>query len=253
MSELIFKQWSEEDLTFFKQHKLNFAECDKNSKMTWSDILRFTSDGAGEDFTMRNLSWQVLKDNGIVFVVTRTSYHVHKMPVADQLITLKTWEEAPQGPLFARRYEILDTNTNDVLISGYSLWTILDTNSHRMVPSKAFSLRPTPSKVTDFAGIKAGKIGEPEGTTEIGSHKVVFSDMDANGHVNNSKYINFVIDNLPEEYQNRTYTDMRLNYSKEAVYGDTINLFGKIDETEKKITVIGKVGDTISFESELYW
>ena len=46
---------------------------------------------------------------------------------------------------------------------------------------------------------------------------------------------------------------MRINYSKEATYGDTIDLYGKIDEASGKITVIGKVNDGICFENELYF
>jgi len=253
MKEIILKQWSAEDLSYNKQLILSFCHCNKNGVMSWAELLRFTSDAAGEDFTFRDMPWTFLMERNLVFVVSRVSFHILKMPVHDQNITLRTWEEAPQGPLFVRRFQITDTHSGEVLINASTIWTLLDVASRKIIPSKAFDLRTVPTLSTDYDGIKPGKITSPENMSQIGTHKVVFSDMDANGHVNNSKYINFAIDNLPEEYQNKKYTDMRLNYSKEATLGETITLFSSINEEEKKVTVIGKLEDNVSFETELYW
>ena len=216
MKEIILKQWSADDLSYNKQLILSFCHCNKNGVMSWAEILRFTSDAAGEDFTMRDMPWTYLMEKNLVFVVSRVSFHVLKNPVYDQNITLRTWEEAPQGPLFVRRFQITDTQTGEVLINAFTIWTLLDVKLRKIIPSKAFDLRVAPTLSSDYDGIKPGKISLPENAEIIGEHKVVFSDMDANGHVNNSKYINFAIDNLPEEFHNIIFKDMRLNYSKEA-------------------------------------
>lgn len=253
MKNYTFKLWNDEDLTYNQQLKLSFAQCDKNTNMSWAELLRLTSDGAVEDFNMRGISWDLLVEEGIIFVVSRVSYHIYKMPKAEQLITLRSWEEAAQGPLFVRRYQIIDTETQEVLINSSSLWTIINFKTRKIIPAKSFSMRPAPTLTTDYDGIKPGKISSPENMEKLGSHTIKFSDMDSNGHANNSKYMNFVIDVLPAEFQDKNYTDLRINYSKEAVMGDVIDLFGSIDEEAKKITVIGKIEENICFETELYW
>lgn len=253
MKEIIFKQWTAEDLSFNFQTKLTFAQCDKNGRMTWAELLRMTSDGAGEDFTMRDMGWQRLSDMGIVFVVSRASFHIIKMPKYEDQITLVTWEEVPSGPLYTRRYEIRNTLTGEVMITSHSLWTLLDFKNKKIVPAKNFTLRPTPEKKTEYDGILSGKISQNEDMQLFGNHKVVFSDCDANGHCNNSKYMNFVMDSLPLEFQDKEFHDLRINYSKEVLYGENIELFGQIDQDAKKITVIGKVSGTVSFETELYY
>lgn len=253
MKEITFRQWIAEDLSFNYETKLTFAQCDKNTNMTWAELLRLTSDCAVEDYNMRDMSWEFLMKHGVIFVVSRSSYHILQMPKAEEQITLQTWEEKASGPLFTRRFLIKDTLTGQPLITAYTLWTLINFESRKIIPEKEYTFRPSPTCSTPFDGIMPGRIKEVEGMEKIGSHKVVFTDTDSNGHANNSKYINFVLDCLPEKFQEMTYKEMRINYSKEATYGDTIDLYGKIDEALGKITVIGKVNDGICFENELYF
>lgn len=250
-----FNEWHDDDMSFHKNTMVSFSQCTPDRNIAWSEILRFTSDNAGEDFTTRGMGWEFLiKEKGIAFVVSRTSFHIYKMPVADQRITFNTFETAPEGPLAGRYYEFVDTATNEKLVTGHSVWSILDMKLRKMVPAKSFDLRPTPTTSADvFTGIKTGRIKLPEGAEVLGTHKILFSDLDANGHTNNARYISFVFDVLPPEYQKLHYSDLRLNYSKEAMLGDEMIIKGCIDDVNKKISVVGLIEDQSSFECELYW
>lgn len=250
-----FNEWHEDDMSFHKNTMVSFSQCTPDRKMAWTEIFRFTSDNAGEDFTKRGMSWEFLiKEKGIAFVVSRTSFHVHKMPVADQRITFNSFETAPEGPLSGRYYEFVDTQSNEKLITAHTVWSILDMKQRKMLPAKSFDLRPTPTTSADvFTGIKTGRIKLPENAELFGSRKIVYSDLDANGHTNNARYIAFVFDVLPEEYQKMEYKDVRLNYSKEALFGENLVIKGCIDAEQKKITVAGLIEEQSSFECELYW
>jgi len=253
LSNEVFNEWHEDDFSFHKDTMVSFSQCTPDRNISWTEILKFTSDNAGEDFTKRGMSWPFLLEQGIAFIVSRTSFHVHKMPVADQRITFNTFEVAPSGPLSNRYYEIIDTNTKEVLISAMSQWSILNMKERKMLPAKSFTLRPTPTRTVDFDGIAAGRIKTPETMEDWGHHQIKYSDLDANGHTNNAKYANFVFDAIPAEYQTKQFKDFRLNYSKEAMLGEKIALKGAINQEEKKITVIGMIEDQSSFECELYW
>ena len=82
---------------------------------------------------------------------------------------------------------------------------------------------------------------------------ICLSDIDANGHANNSRYGAFVEDALPPAYRNRTFTDFRLNYSREAKLDQKMQVFGKADDEARKLVMAGKTEDGNSFEAELYW
>lgn len=253
MNELNLKQWHEEDLSFHKHFKIPFSMCTPDRKLSWSEILRFTTDNAGEDFTQRGMSWPFLQEKGIVLIVSRISFHAEKMPEADQIVTLNTWESAAQGPLCTRNFELVDEKTNELLIKGQTLWTILDINNRKLIPARAYPYRPAPTLVTNFEWHKPGKISIPENIETIGFHKIAYSELDANGHTNNSKYINFAIDNLPAEFQTKMIKDLRLNYSKEAYLGEELEIKACFNAEENKYTVQGLVNGISSFECELYY
>lgn len=253
-NETTLKQWHDDDLVkFHKEFKLTFGQCDINNKLTLAELLLMTSDTAVEDYNQKGLSWQYLVDNGVTILTSRSAFHIEKMPVANQKITLNTWEEKSEGLQLSRKYEIIDSESSELLIKGWSFWTVVDFQKRKIIPPKIFTLRPEPTVSTDYDGVKPGKISLPETMKEIGSHKIVFSDMDANGHTNNSKYINFVLDSLPAEYQNKTYKDFKINYSKEAVLNDEVCVQAEFASTENKIIIAGKNKGESCFECELYF
>ena len=82
---------------------------------------------------------------------------------------------------------------------------------------------------------------------------IKYSDIDGNNHVNNARYGAFVADSIPADLRDATFTDFRLNYAKEAKLGQKVEIFGKNNKAEKKLTIIGKTEEGVSFESELIY
>lgn len=253
MREAALKQWHTEDFIFYKQFYISFAQCTPDRNLSWSEILRITTDAAGEDFTDRGMPWTFLQEKGIVLIVSRISFHVNKMPVYNSIVTLKTYEAAPMGPLCTRMFELRDPETDELYISGLSLWTCVDFINNKLMPAKAFPYRPCPTNIAEFDGIKAGKITIPENMVTISKHIIQYSELDANGHTNNSKYINFAIDSLPPEFQKKQIKDLRLNYSKEAHLGQELEIKAAYTPEENKYTIQGLVNGESSFECELYY
>lgn len=257
MTSYNFKEWHDEDFTFHTEQRVSFAQCTPDGKMSWAEILRYTTDNAGEDFTQRDMSWKFLQEKGLVLIVSRISFHVIKMPVGGQIIRLNTWEAAAQGPLCTRIFEIVDSATNERLVYAETLWTIIDFKNNRLMPAKNYPYRPLPTAPSIFAelpGLKPGKISIPTDTELLGTHTVLFSELDANGHTNNSKYFNYAWDYLPAQFQTKELKDLRLNYSKEAHLGNTLEIKGKFFPEDNKYFVQGILEDgSSSFECEFYF
>lgn len=254
MKEVIYKQWHNEDLSFHLNFKPSFSMCTPvNHNLSWWEILRITTDYAGEDFTQRGMSWEFLQEHGMAMIVSRISHHVYKMPAFEQQLTLHTWESAGQGPFCTRNFKIVDSATGELLISATTLWLCFDIINKKILLGKDFPFRPAPTEVFDFEGIKPGKIKIPENMEVLGKHKILYSELDSNGHTNNSNYIKFAIDVLPKEFQMKQIKDLRLNYSKEALLDDELELKGHFDPETNKYTIQGLVNTDSSFECELYF
>ena len=121
------------------------------------------------------------------------------------------------------------------------------------MPIKNFTMRKAPEKTSAHDCIPLTKILVPDNLEKLGERKILYSDIDGNGHMNNARYGSFVMDFLPSEYQNKSWSDFRINYNKEAVLGEMIELYGTFCDENKKISMIGKQGQNICFEAELFY
>ena len=247
-----FTQRHDDKGTFYSEMKLQFCQCNMLSNLNLSELLRLTSDTAIEDYYERGISFTFLAEHNYAILLSRVSFRFHKMPKANDRITIATWEEKPEALQLTRAYEI-KAEDGTPLVSGSSSWLVVDYTSHRIIRTKDFTLRPEPIRKEAHDCMAPGKIAIPENIAECGSRPICWSDIDANGHMNNSRYGAFAIDCLPEAYQRKTFTDFRMNYSHEAKKGDTITMFAAFDDDAKKITVVGKHEKSTCFESELYY
>lgn len=246
-----YKEWHDERNIFFREFKLHFGQCDLNQRMSLSELLLMTSDSAVEDFFQRGMSFDVLVKNGIVILLSRLAFKIHLFPRAEETLLLKTWEDKPAGGLLSRKYEIERADDGAKLISGTSVWLIADPASRRLIKPSSFTLRREPDFVIPVDCPPCGKIQVPEDMEKHGERVAGYSDIDANGHVNNSRYAAFILDSLPEKYQKMGPSVFKINFAKEALKGDIISLYGKTSDDGNKITVVGKSHDRICFESEL--
>lgn len=239
----------EQELTF------GFNQCDAHKNASFSQLLSVTSEAAGDDFTVQGFSWDYLQTIHICMLVSRLSFKLYKIPRENQKVKIKTWEEKARALQCMRRYDLYDAQTDELLLTGLSSWLIVDPETRRIQKPSVFTARPLPEKETPFDGIDCGKIHHSENEKVLDERLIRFSDIDANGHVNNSRYGDFFADALPKEFHEKTVTDFRLNYAKECREGDVLKIFGEVSEDNTKITMTAKIeaSDEICFEAEAFF
>lgn len=247
-----FNQYHDENMVFHKETKLSFSQCNQFQKLKLSELLAITSNAAVEDFNERGLSWQFLKERDFAILVSRLALRIHKMPEANDIISINTWEEAPNGLQLFRKYEILSQN-KEKLVTGISSWLVVNPATRRIIKPEMFNLRKTPDFSTPPDSLFCGKIPQEENAALIEERKVRISDLDGNGHVNNSRYADYITDCLPETLQDKPVKDFCINYAKEAKAGQILQLFGAENKIENTFTLIGRQDQNICFESKLYF
>jgi acyl-ACP thioesterase len=189
-----------------------------------------------------------MKDRGIFWALNRIHFHIYDYPRWEDDVVLQTWSRGQAGPLWHRNFRML--KGGQITVLGTSAWTVVDLKE-RSIYRGDLGFNPEfhyPEDTLPFCS----KIIVPRELESVpaGSHTVLWSDLDTNGHANNCAYTQWVLDALPFEYiKCRMLRDVQVNYHREAHYGEQVDLF--ISRDADKWYITGKTGDLTCFVESL--
>lgn len=143
--------------------------------------------------------------------------------------TAVTWHKGNKGLYFLRDYRLLD-ESGEVLVDSTSSWILMNSVTRSIVRDEHIleMVNKTPESLENAIETPAPRIVMPRGAEPelVGEHKVLYSDVDFNNHVNNVRYSVWAMDCLPGELVfGHVLRELCINFNKEAVPGETVELY----------------------------
>lgn len=232
------------NLTHDLSFTINFADCDKNYYMKPQILGNWAGELAGLHLRTRNITRNLMWSKGQVFLMTKSAVKFFLMPRYLDKLTLRTWEGGTKGAQFIRRFQLFN-GVGKVLCDMETMWVLVNPHTHQLVRPKEFAYKLFPLDTTTTAKIQKFKAANPE---KIRDYTFTYSDIDANCHVNNGVYLRLMIDILPDIYLEKAIASYQINYIKECVQGDVIELY--LEKADDSFIVEGRFPDgSLSFEA----
>mgnify|MGYP003609561898 CR=1 FL=1 len=215
---------------FYRKFIFRFGDCDITKNSSLYAVMKLASEMAGEDYERRGLGYEYLLKHGQALLLSRMRFKFARMPVHTEKVIAATWERFDKGPFFYRDFE-LKSESGEVLVSGSSQWALVDIISREILrpSSLAEGRRQTDLRKSDCP--ECEKLTKNAGLTVLGERPAFYSDLDANGHVNNAVYGKIAVDFLPEEIRQRKIKGFSINFSMETKQGETLETSG--EKTDK--------------------
>lgn len=232
---------------FYKPVEIRFCDCDRHKRARIQTLLKIMADIAGVAYAARGYSHAWLWEHHSVFLLTRAAIRVRRMPAADETVVVETWETGIKGAQYYRDFTFFDREGNRI-VEGQTAWVVVDPVSRAIQKPSAFPghFEPIPDKVADT--LPPARL-KPEGEyLAQGERVIVYSDIDGNGHTYNAVYGGIACDFLPADLMERRLTDFRINFKQEALLGEILTIQTSLQPN--RASVVGRLGDTISFECE---
>lgn len=172
---------------------------------------------------------------GAVWMLARLRYRLDRPLCWGDALTVRTWHRGVKGALLHRDYE-LEVNGQPVgeAIGG---WVLVHEKSRMLL-----RLSGKPELEANYGGARCkitrlNKLRCPESMTAVERRRMRYSDMDINGHVNNTRYADFVCDALEMEkleQQGLALLELQLGYLAECLPGEELLLETGTDESGSK-------------------
>ena len=212
------KSWEDE-------YSISFDEVDTKNEVFLPVLWSFMQETAWHHADHLRLGYSDLMEQQYFWVLSRLSIQMKKYPRWGDQIKVKTWLTGT-GRLFALRQFSIADSKGKVIATAKSAWLVLDLKGRR--PQK---ISPVFKHIEHlFEGLPPAeeppKISVPVHPRMEKSYTVRYSDIDMHHHVNNIKYIEWILDSYPFEMnQTRQIDTFEINFLGESTHGDEIAIY----------------------------
>ena len=210
-----------------QQFHINPTEVDRFGRLKPSMLLLFAQEVAGHHSAMLSLTYEGLAAQGLFWAVIRNRVQITRLPTLGETITLETWPMPTTRTAYPRSTVAYDEQGNE-LFRSVSLWVLMDLNSRAMI-------LPGKSGVTVEGTLRGTELASPRSLaprplTKSRGRLVGFTDLDRNGHMNNARYLDWIMDLLPSTFhRNHPVKDFTLCYINEAREGQNLDVTWDVD------------------------
>ena len=178
------------------KHTITSYECSADHLMKPEFFMHLCQEMAEEHADLNNLGYGWAVENHKIWVETRGNYEFFRRPAWKEEITLCT-NTGQASPLQARRFVEMTDKEGNVLARADLLWVLIDITTRRPFPLKRAN---TPIQHLECPPITEELVCPEwsESPAACVAHTASRRDIDFNGHINNSAYLVWALDTLPD-------------------------------------------------------
>ena len=198
----------------------NCVDC--YGRLKTSMILYYVQEVAGKHFDRISMDYDALANLGMFWAIIRQKVQVTRLPLRGETIRLETWPMPTTRVAYPRSVVAYDEADNEVFRS-ISIWVLMDLKERKMI-------LPGKSGISVIGTLRGGELSTPASLTPkvLKNHRsrpVCFTDLDRNGHMNNTKYMDWIDDLIPSGFHHtHTIKEFTVCYLCESREGQTLDM-----------------------------
>ena len=201
-------------------HFVDPQDVDFTLRASISHLIAKTLNVAGVDADSKGFGIRELKPQNRSWVLSRMAIEISHRPSEYTPYNITTWV-SDYGRAMSTRNFVLDCE-GEVFGSATTQWSMIDFNTRRAVDLRYIAEHNDAVWAEEPPIERAGKLPAVDAEAIIG-HRVAYSDIDFNRHVNTLRYIEMMFDAFPIElFETNNGMRIDVNFIAEARYGETL-------------------------------
>lgn len=223
-----------------KEYEINYYNVDSKGNVKLTAIADLLCDVGMHQSDQLGLGIEALTADNIAWVFYKYDIEVLRYPKLNEKIYVST-EAATMRKFYAyRNYNIVDS-TGNLIIKGRGIFLLIDIEKRRAirVPETMNVLYKCEGDSFDIDNLD--KKFEEEISREF---FVRYSDIDTNGHVNNTRYMEWALEVVPRDiFDACNMNRIKVNFIKEVQYGHKINSQAKVINENNRYVIEHRITD----------
>lgn len=197
-------------------------ETDFTTRLRFSCLNRYMQESAWKNAEQLGFGFGALFDKNYSWVLTRMLISIEKLPGWNETIRIATWPSGQENLFAFRDFQIFDQGGKE-LGRATSSWCVIDLTTRKPVALQAAfekELAAHDKRLFPERPPKVETAGEP---TSEWQTKVGYQDLDVNGHVTNSRYVDWIFETFDcQMFEKQRLRSLSINFLAEALYKHVI-------------------------------
>ena len=216
------------------------SDTDANRRLRLSRLFTLLQEASIAHTTLLGMGRERTLDRGLLWIVTMQQANVTRLPVYDETIRLISWPGKTMHLLFPRYYRIEDKKGN-ALVEASALWALMDGKTRRVVFPEQYGIKIRGVHTGKEIALPAAPIRLP--CTDERQFTVSYSNIDLNGHMNNTRYFDLAEDSVPAAAEGRALRSVCVEYNNEARLGEKLTV--RWGQKESDWYLVGETSHTV--------
>lgn len=213
------------------------SDYNRNGKLSYEAILQILENVAGNHSANSGDSIADANKNGIAWILTEWRVQIIHRPENGESLNITTWVRG-KAPAIAvyRDFLLTDENGTEVIRAEakFALFDLATSKLTRISEELLGSYQPEDKTVFEDAQ-RPRTPSEFTSETEV---KMRRSDIDFNGHVHNTRYVDLAMEAIPKElYSDDRFTEFHIMYHKPVLEDSVVKAQYHTDGLSHLVTI----------------
>ena len=203
-------------------HTLYTAGCDFRGWWKLSMVLDAMQTTADRHNELLKCSRTDIREQGLTWVLFKTVLHIARYPRIGERVIVRTYTKAPCMRFIPRYYEMTYEDGRQMALAG-SFWVLLDIKTKKpALPKEKSIVLPQNQDLPALVNLLSRPM-EIEGKKIVSDYQPMCCDIDVNGHVNNTRYVDWLYNALGFKIlQEYAIASAVIEYHRETLPGHTL-------------------------------
>ncbi len=194
------------------------------------DVLLGLNQQAGEYLFLANdLNNKGLEECGIACVYTRIAVHFERPVMMDEALNLRTALSCRRAYVMKRDLHVYDA-IGERVAGVFTEAVAMDICTRSVLRGDRCSVFDNIQCMECAISPKISRVKLAENMEEIALYPVLYGDIDYNGHLNNTKYINILLGFVEGGMKGKWLKKAEMEYHAECRAGEVLKVFRGINE-----------------------
>jgi acyl-ACP thioesterase len=211
--------------SFYEESKLvNAYDVDLNNKLKLNALFNYLQETASNHADNLNLGFNDLIVKDLGWVLSWAKVEITTFPGFGETIKVKTWPKC-RYKLYSMREFLVTDGKDKVFFKVSTAWLMINVKTKRITDIRniiqQIYYQPDQIALNEFPE----KIISSVERNILFTKKIRYTDLDINQHVNNTKYIELVLDSFsPEYHKSHNLQSLTISFNSESFYDDELEI-----------------------------